>query len=194
MEITPIGWILIPVVAFGFVFNSNMLYWLMIFFLPFSATAITNVDFSGSRSGVQAAIVFGSLWVLREAASTTLKSSIWRSQHVRSSIFQLTIFMVVVLLSLAMPVFINGRLTVDCPELGCNTSAALTFSMRHLTQTIYLAYGLIITIFIAIRNSDFREFQNTIRILFFSSIFVSCWGLLQWLCYRANVSYPALIF
>ena len=194
MDITPIGGILIAIAIYFFLFKPDLLYWCMIFALPFSATAIVNVDFAGFRSGIQAAIVFGSLWILKEGSTLLKNSDIWNSEHIRTSVRRLRVFMFVVVLSLAMPLWINGRLTVDCPEVGCTDSGPLSFNARHVTQTIYLAYGVIITIFIALRNSDLREFRKTIRVFLASSIFVSFWGFLQWYCYRAGINYPAFIF
>ena len=194
MDITPIGGILIAIAIYFFLFKPDLLYWCMIFALPFSATAIVNVDFAGFRSGIQAAIMFGSLWILKEGSTLLKNSDIWNSEHIRTSVRRLRFFMFVVVLSLAMPLWINGRLTVECPEVGCTDSGPLSFSARHVTQTIYLAYGVIITIFIALRNSDLREFRKTIRVFLASSIFVSFWGFLQWYCYRAGINYPAFIF
>ena len=151
----------------------------MIFSLPFSATAIANVDFAGARSGIPVAIVFGSLWILREGSTLVKKSNIWHSEHIQTSVRRLRFFMIVVALSLAMPLWINGRLTVECPDLGCSDSGPLDFNARHVTQTLYLAYGLIITIFIALRNSDLSEFRKTVRVFLASSIFVSFWGHLK---------------
>jgi len=166
----------------------------MVFSLPFSATSVANVDFAGSRSGIQVGIVFGSLWILREGSTLLKKSNTWHSEHIQTSVRRLRFFMFVVALSLAMPLWINGRLTVECPDLGCTDSGPLGFSARHVTQTIYLTYGVIIAIFIALRNSDLLEFKKTVRVFLASSIFVSFWGFLQWYCYRAGVSYPAFIF
>jgi hypothetical protein len=194
VEITPIGWILLLVAIYFFFFKPDLLYWCMVFALPFSATAIINVDFAGSKSGIQAAIVFGSLWILKDGSTRLKKSDSWRSEHMRASVRRLWFFMFAVALSLAMPLWINGKLVVECPDLGCTDSGPLSFSARHITQTIYLAYGVIITIFIALRNSDLREFRKTIRVFLAASIFVSFWGFLQWYCYRAGISYPSFIF
>jgi len=194
VEITPIGGILIVVAIYFFWFKPDLLYWCMVFALPFSATAIVNVDFAGSRSGIQAAIVFGALWIVSQGSKLLKNSDTWHSEHIRTSVRRLRLFMFVVALSLVMPVWINGKLTVECPDVGCVDYGPLGLSARHVTQTIYLAYGITISIFIALRNSDLREFRKTIQVFLASSIFVSFWGFLQWYCYRAGISYPAFIF
>jgi O-antigen ligase len=132
--------------------------------------------------------------MLKEGRKALTESGLWRSQRVRVSVRQLRLFMFAVVLSLAMPLWINGRLTVDCPDLLCNESAPLTFTMRNITQTMYVAYGLLVTIFIAIRNSDLRQFRASVRVFLISSVFVSFWGFLQWYCYEAGISYPSYVF
>ena len=166
----------------------------MVFSLPFSATAVANIGSAGAASGVQATIVFGSLWMLREGPKSLKKSGLWNSEHMRTSIRQLRFFMFVVVLSLLVPLWINGRFSVDCTEPSCSGSTPVTFSVRHITQTMYLAYGIILTIFIAFKNSDLRQFRESIRVFLISAIFVSFWGFLQWYCYRAGISYPAFVF
>jgi hypothetical protein len=49
-------------------------------------------------------------------------------------------------------------------------------------------------VFIAVKNSDVRQFRKSIRIFLLSSLFVSLWGFLQWYCYRLGISYPAFVF
>ena len=166
----------------------------MVFSLPFSATAVANIGFMSATSGVQATILFGSLWMLKEGPKALKNSGLWQLPQMRTSVRQLRFFMFAVMLSLVMPLWIHGRLTVDCPDLLCDDSAPLTFTMRHITQTVYLAYGVLLTIFIAVRNSDVREFRKSIRVFLISAICVSVWGFLQWYCYRTGIPYPAFVF
>jgi O-antigen ligase len=194
MEITTTGVILVPLGILLFIFKPNLLYWCMVFSLPFSATAIANIGFMGARSGVQATILFGSLWMIKEGGRALKKSRSWQSPEMRISVRQLRLFMFAALLSLIMPLWINGGLTIYCPDLLCNETPPLTFGLRHITQSLYLAYGLIITIFIAVRNSNPEEFRKSVRVFLISAIFASSWGFLQWYCNDAGISYPAFIF
>jgi O-antigen ligase len=166
----------------------------MVFSLPFVATAVVNIGSKGSASGLQAAILFGTLWLVRSGPKTLGTPGLWESQHIRTSIRHLRFFMLVVAASLVMPIWIHGGLTVDCADPMCTESAPLNFSLRNITQALYLAYGVIITVFVAIRNSDIREFRKSTRIFLASAIFVSFWGLLQWYCYQVGISYPAFVF
>lgn len=172
----------------------RLLYGCTVFFLPFSATAVVNLSFSDATSGLQATTFFGVLWMLREGPKAVRDAGLWRSQQMQTSVRRIRFFMLTVLLSLVMPLWIHGRLTIDCPDLGCTDSTPLIFTFRHITQTMYLAYGLLLTLFIAVKNSDILQFRKSVRIFLTSSVFVSCWGFLQWYCYRGGLSYPAFVF
>src|SRR6267154_2736259 len=109
MAITPIAAILVPLSIFLFLFAPSLLYSCMVFSLPFSATAVANVGFMSATSGVQATILFGSLWMLKEGPNALKKSGLWQSPQMRTSVRQLRLFLCAVVLSLAMPWWIHGR-------------------------------------------------------------------------------------
>jgi len=175
MEITVIGFLLLPLALYWFFFRPDFLYWAMVFAIPFSATALINLEFAGAHSGVQATIIFGTLWIIREGSRLLRRSDIARFKSFRKSTWWLGAFLGVVILSLAMPALIAGRLIIECPDLDCIDSAPLSFGARHITQTVYLAYGVVLSIFIALRNSDLRRFKQTLRVFLVSSLFVSFW-------------------
>lgn len=194
MELTSISAILIPLGILSFFFAPRLLYWCTVFFLPFSATAVVNFNRANGATGLQATMFFGALWMLREGAGALRKPSLWRSQQLQTSVRRLRFFMFAVVLSLIMPIYINGRLTVDCPDIACTDSGPLKFTFSHITQVLYLAYGAMLTVFIAVKNLDVRQFRRSIRIFLTSALLVSFWGFLQWYCYRVGVAYPAFIF
>jgi hypothetical protein len=194
MELTPISIILIPLGVLGFLFAPRYLYWCTVFFLPFSATAVVNFNRASGATGLQASMFFGALWMLREGSGALKRHGLWRSEKLQTSVRRLRFFMLAVVLSLVMPIYIHGRLTVDCPDIACTDSGPLTFTFSHITQVMYLAYGVVLTVFIAVKNSTIEQFRKSVRILMSSAIFVSFWGFLQWYCYRAGISYPAFIF
>ncbi len=194
LELTPIGWVLIPL-GFGlFLFTPQYLYPLTVFFLPFSATAIINVESSGSFSGVQATMFFGALWMARGLPSLwRFPKSSWK-QKLRVPNVQLGFFVLIVLGSLIMPVWINGSVSIESPLLTDPGSTPLHLAFRHFTQTVYLLYGVLLTILIGFRNCDIRECVRSVRIFLISAIFVSCWGLFQLSCSWLGIDYPAYIF
>jgi hypothetical protein len=194
MEITLISIVLLPLGVLSFVFAPRILYWCTIFFLPFSATAVVNFNRVGGATGLQATMFFGALWMLREGTGALRKPSVWRSDQMQTSVRRLRFFMFAVVLSLVMPIYIHGRLVVDCPDIACTDSGPLTFTFSHITQVLYLGYGVLLTVFIAVKNSDIRQFRKSARIFLSSAVFVSIWGFMQWYCYRVGLSYPAFIF
>ena len=195
MEVTPIGWILIPLgVAFYF-FAPDRLYSWMVFFLPFSATAVVNIGSGDSASGVQAPIFLGALWMASEFPKFLAAKDSPVRRNLRVSTKQLLWFVVVAMLSLIMPIWINGSVYIDNTELSNGISTEpLVFTLRNVTQIIYLAFGVLLAILISFKNSDLRELIRSIRIFLISAIFVSIWGFLQFFCSLANLTYPAYIF
>ena len=194
MEITPIGWVMLPVGFSLYWLAPEYLYVLMVFFLPFSATAIVNIGSPDSASGVQASMLFGSLWMLKELPALGRPSLRQYWQHLRTPVRQLNLFTLVVIMSLFMPLWINGHVVIESADLGDSGSAPLQFAGTHITQTIYLIYGVLLTILVALKNCELPQLIRSIRIFLISAIFVSLWGGFQLLCWSFNVDYPAYLF
>jgi hypothetical protein len=194
MEITPIGWVMLPVGLSLYWLAPEYLYALMVFFLPFSATAIVNIGYPDSASGVQSSMLFGSLWMLKEllALDRTSLHPYWR--RLRTPIRQLNLFTLIVIMSLFMPLWINGHVVIESADLGDSGSAPLQFAGTHVTQTIYLIYGVLLAILVALRNSNLSQLIRSLRIFLISAIFVSIWGAFQLLCWSFNIDYPAYLF
>ena len=194
MHITWIGAILLPLGIYAYFFSPNLLYVATIFLLPFSATAILNFGFLEATTGIQSMVYFGTLWMLSAGPDALRRCRVWRSRQMQTSVRRLRFFMLVVGLSLLMPIWINGDLTSSRTNLDRWNPCRLRFTPRNITQTMYLAFGVLLTLFLAVRNSKLGELKKTIRIFLISSFFVSCWGILQGLCYWAGFTYPAFIF
>ena len=196
MEVTPIGWILIPLGVSLFFVAPDRLYACMVFFLPFSATAVVNVGSGDAASGVQATIFFGALWMAREFPKFLSSRDSQTGQNLRQPANHLRWFVLIALLSLIMPIWINGRVYIDDPEFsnGLSNSEPLLLRFRNITQLGYLLYGVLLAILVAFRNSDLRQLVRSIRIFLISAIFVSLWGCMQFACSVLNLTYPAYIF
>src|SRR5437762_4404654 len=92
-----------------YLFAPQHLYTCMVFFLPFSGTAVANIGSAGAASGIQATIFFGALWMVKEFPSCWRIRSSDRQLLLRKPARQLGLFLFVVILSLIMPVWIHGR-------------------------------------------------------------------------------------
>ncbi|MFC4769942.1 O-antigen ligase family protein [Effusibacillus consociatus] len=194
MTITAIGWILIPVSLLLFLMAPRWLYILMVFFIPFSATAVANFESASSGSGLQIAMFCGFLWIVSVLLQTIKSGNIKVPALQSFSIILLMAFMTIVLVSLIMPIMIDGDLLVESANLYSSEVTALTFTSRHITQTLYLAYGIIITILVATKNTQLSQFVSSLKAYVLSGIFVSLWGWLQFIFDKIDIPYPYFIF
>jgi hypothetical protein len=195
MEITYIGWVAIPLGFILLLTRPDFLYKLMIFFIPFSATAIINVGSVGSGSGVPITMFFGSLYLFYKFTHICVTRNIKIPKIQTFSIKLIWIFGVVATLSsLIMPIIIDGHLLIASPTLSSNEVYPLTFSMTNFTQVLYLIYAIGLTTVVAKRNSQPVHFKATLRIYLLSAFFITAWGWLQVICYYTDIPYPDVIF
>lgn len=156
---------------------------------------MVNIGSGDSASGVQAPIFLGALWMASEFPKFLAAKDSPVRRNLRVSTKQLLWFVLVALLSLVMPIWINGSVYIDNTELANGISTEpLVFTLRNVTQIIYLVFGVLLAILVSFKNSELRELIRSIRIFLISAIFVSIWGFLQFFCSLANLTYPAYIF
>lgn len=196
MEITPIGFILIPLGLILLGLSNKWLYYLMVFFIPFSATSVINISSGAAASGLQASLYFGTLLILGELTKAVYRGKLCLPRERGWSFLLLGAFGFMAICSLAMPLIINGRIMVPSPyaTLVDYWEIPLTLTTRQVTQLLYLLYGIIITVIISINNANYRDLMNSLKVYTCSAIFVSLWGILQWVCFLINVPYPYYIF
>jgi hypothetical protein len=193
MHLTWMGWLFLPLVPVLVVLAPRRLYPLMVFLIPFSATAVANVGTREGGSGVQPYLVLGALWVVTESLVILRRGWVRLPSERNLSVALLMAFGVAALASLIMPVIIDGSLVIQSPELLSDESTPLHFTWRHITQGLYLMLGVALAVLVAIRNADPRARLRTLKISTLAAVFVSAWGWLQWLCYRLGVAYPYAI-
>lgn len=194
MEVTYIGWLLIPLGIGLYFFAPRWLYPVTVFSIFFSATAVVNVGSPGSYSGVQATMYFGALWTATEITRLRRFRRLNSQSEIEKPMRRLLLFFAAVVLSLIMPLWINRGIVIESPEFSSPDSTVLLFTFRHVTQMVYIAYGILLTIFVAFKNSSLQEFRRSVRFLTLSALFISGWGFLQFCCNVMGVEYPAYIF
>ncbi len=196
MSVTLVGALIIPVALCAWVLAPHWLYALAIFSVPFSATALINIAPDSIGFGVQAYILLGGLWMLRMLVDTMLRGSEKISREVQLPLTLLVGFGLVVVASLAMPWWIDGRIDIIRPDrteaYWLGSSYPLYFSAQHLTQTVYVLFGIALTVALVFANQTLASWWRTLRIYVTSLLFVSAWGWFQWFCYRFGVEYPTL--
>ena len=145
----------VPILIMGvcfFFFSPRLLYAAMIISIPFSATAVANVGSGDGEKGVAAWLFLGALWVFRETISGL---SPWRTPgwfSTRHARYGLLAFLGAVVASLSVPLFLNGTAWVPEQFLLSNETIPLRFGMYNVTQTAYLAFGVLLAIFAAAEN------------------------------------------
>src|SRR2546426_11533132 len=194
MHLTWIGWLCLMLGPALIAFSPGSLYPLMVFLIPFSATAVANVGTPEGGSGVQPYLFVGALWAVTELMTMLRSRSIPLPKGRGHSISLLLGFALAALASLAMPVIINGSLSILSPELLSDEATPLRFTWRHITQALYLLLGILLTILVATKNTDPRGRLQTLRASAAAVAFVSVWGWFQWVCHQLGFVYPAEIF
>lgn len=195
MSITVTGVVIIILGLYGFLANRKFLYDILIFFLPFSATAVINVGSGDSGSAVQPYMVLGSLWLL----SLILFSPADKIKQLKinkaelSSLITLLLFSFICLVSLIMPIMIAGKEQGNLSgEL--NSSGPIIFSSRSITQFIYLFLGVVLAIAFYFYNRTEDNYRRTVKVYTWSVIFVMLWGWFELFCTYTGLTYPHLIF
>lgn len=206
MEFPVTGLIILAAAIWFFLFSPRLLYAAMIVSIPFSATAIVNFPMAGSVYGIgrspqksiMAFQLFTVLWISREALSRFPQ---WQRRGwflTRGARFGLLAFLGAVALSLCVPLIFNGTSMVPSFEaIHGNffvTMVPLRFSLYNLTQFAYLAFGILIAVFVAAENWHPARLLSTLKLYAWSCVFVAAWGLYQFWCTVTGHSYPAYIF
>lgn len=194
MEITLAGWVLIPLgVVFLFV-APVWLYYLTIFLIPFSATAVLNMAMGGEIKGVPAILFIGGLWVCNEAYAISRTGILNNPILVRKIGLMCLLYLVIIACTLGALWQMPNEYIVHSPRLDAPQLVLLKFSMHNITQFMYLLFWVVMTFLIVMRNQNDRAIAETIKIFVMSAIFVSCWGLLQWLAFQFKFYYPYELF
>lgn len=206
MEFPVTGLIILVAATWFFFFKPRLLYAAMIVSIPFSATAIVNFSMAGSDYGVGASSVksimawqlFTVLWIAREAISRLPQ---WRRRGwflTRRARFGLLAFLGTVALSLCVPLVFNGTSWVLSFEAVHGdffvASVPLRFSFYNLTQFAYLAFGIMLSVFVAAENWHPAKLLSTLKLYLWSCVFAAAWGMYQLWCTVTGHSYPAYIF
>lgn len=194
MSLTVLGGILIPLAVVTSLVAPRWLYILMIFFVPFSATVVANFGSGSSFSGLQVYMLMGAVWISRKGFNALAAGHVRLPREQARPFLLFAVFLAVAVSSLIMPVVIDGGLLVLKGELGQRRVVPLTFSMKHVTQTVYLLYGCLFALLVAAYNRRPERFGLSIKVYVLSGIFVSLWGWLQFLSYELGFPYPSVIF
>lgn len=194
MTLTFPGMFLIPLGLLLFLRGKNYLYYLTIFFIPFTATSLVN---SASGSPLVASNYFILLLITKELINTVLtgRMKFPSLKENRKPLKYIFVFVFVVLLSLIMPLIIDGSLSVFSGKLkDYYHETPVYFSISNINKIIPLLLGFLLTYIIIIKNISLAILYRSIKIYLASVFIISLWGWLQFFCNKFNIDYPFFLF
>ena len=191
---TPLGYFMLPIGLIGLFFSKEWLYRLFVFSTLFSASSAINFGEGKNGSALQVWMFFGFLWLLRLVLDGLSTLSFPVDKRIVRPCLWLVAFLCVASASLAMPLFINGKLAIDSPFLGEGTQTPLYLTLHNVTQVLYLIFGGMIAICVAHWNLNQADRNETERVILFSASFIAAWGLFQFFCNVTGLPYPDFIF
>lgn len=191
MEITLLGVLLLPLGAISFMIAPKWLQLITIFSIPFTASSLLN-----SYSGVPLSplLFFGSLFIARQLLSSRTGRITKESPEDRSQLL-LIIFLGVVVLSMIMPLIIDGKLLVSSNQLSDLYEEPLRLTAHNIKYPIPVIFGAILSICLVSVNDTAEKIRSTIKVYVLAGVFVSLWGYFQFLCNNVlKVEYPYYLF
>src|SRR5208337_4784977 len=111
---------------------------IFVFSSLFSATSVMNFGEGESGSAVQAWMLLGFIWLLRLSSERVSTFSLSIDRRIFNQCAWLIAFLFFASISLIMPLYINGRLSISAPRLFDTSEVPLFFTMHHVTQLLYL--------------------------------------------------------
>lgn len=195
MQITFPGIFLIPLgLLFFLIGRRSHLYFLTIFFIPFTATSLIN---SASGSPLVAAQYFGFLLIIKEFINIVLTREIrFPSLKANQKHFKyMFAFTIVIFSTLLMPLVIDGDISVISVSLSrFYKEIPVRFSSANFHKIIPIIFGMLLTYIIAIKNSSAKMLYRSVKTYIFSVFFICLWGGFQFFCNVFNIIYPDFLF
>jgi len=190
MTITFIGYFIIAVGLAAVMLPSRTpILYLTIFFMPFTATAIVNLQ--NPSFGLQPGYFLGILLMLRYTTEWLFRRRRQYLTHLqRMTLMPFILFVFIAGLSILLIPF-RDYVYVRRPS---GDFQLLRLSTENFTQFAYLAYVILLTVNIAACKLEPNEIRRAIRVLIISSVFVSLWGWAQLYMYYADIPYPDFLF
>jgi len=190
MEVTILGYILIPV-AVGLFFRSRReLLYVFVFFAPFSAAAVIN--FSSPSFGLQPGYLFGMLYIARAVIDHVTGGGTPTFDRARlKQLLPFWLFLIVALLSMVM-IPLRGLATVTRPS---GATELLHLSMQNATQFGYLLFTISVLTTIAAERLSSSELRRILRIFVGAGIFACLWGWFEvFTFFVGGIEYPEFLF
>jgi hypothetical protein len=190
MEVTILGYVLIPL-AVGLFFRSRQdLLYVFVFFAPFSAAAVIN--FSSPSFGLQPGYLLGMFYVARAIIDHVAGGGTLKFDRARlKQLLPFWLFLAVALLSLIV-IPIRGLATVTRPS---GATELLHLSTQNVTQFGYLLFTISVMTTIAAERLSTSELRRILRIFVGAGVFACFWGWFEVFTFLVSgVEYPEYLF
>tara|TARA_B100000242_G_scaffold294395_1_gene277179 strand:- start:18836 stop:20230 length:1395 start_codon:yes stop_codon:yes gene_type:complete len=191
MTITLIGYLLLPVGIYGFLFSTKLLYKLTIFFLPFTASAIIYLG-DDDASALLLTVFFGLLWIINSIVKLSIKKNLINSNFfIHKGIFLLVLFLFICFLSIFL-IPLTDNFKIFSIDLG--RFSPLVIKSYHINHLFFVTYGVLFAILLVNQNNNLNNIIETIKIYSYSIIFVILWGMFEVFSNVFGANFPYFIF
>lgn len=195
MQVTITGIVLMSLGLLAFLWKPKSLYSFLVFFIPFSATAVVNVAKGSSGSCIQATMFFGSLYMLVIIIKSFATQSFYFPKGSRNPLNYLFLYLLVALVSICtVPFILEGQIVIESASLQKKNFMDYAFSFGNITQFVYLLYGVLLVVAIIHHNQDEKALNQTLKIYIMSALFITLWGVMQYGCNKVGIQYPYQVF
>ena len=179
MSLTATGPILLLLALYVFAFRPSQLAYFVVFFAPFSATAVVNFNSVGYKAG-GVGVTVGMMFLLFLFAAQFVYGYAARKRYIGPGHL---VQMGVIFLFL-MTAYVSGLLNA---------------SQGHIidpvkTHTVYMTIYVLAVIILSLEFTQDGSIEKVVRVARASAIFVSLWGLLQLICSITHIPYPSVLF
>jgi len=191
MEITWIGILSLLIGAMLFAVAPKWLHTITVFAIPFTATSLFNTQSGVPLSPLQ---FFGALFIVRHMLTSKI-GRIRKLSYPDHSKLLLILFLGVVILSMIMPLIVDGRLLVSSNQLNDLYDEPLRLTVHNVKNPFSVIFGVILSICLIQKNNTTEKIRSTMKVYVMAGVFVSLWGYFQFLCNSVlNIGYPAFLF
>jgi hypothetical protein len=195
MEITLVGFIIIPVSLYFFIKNKALpLLYIFVFLTPFVATTIMQKE--GSQFGMQPSF-FAAALLIALTFLRMIKYPVIITRVQFKFLWGIILFWLFSLISLNFPTFhllLNTKTELINPLL---TTVAYSSEYQDytMTQFYYLTFFLLTSLAIMVHVDSYDKLIRVIQTLLMATLFTCLWGLLvRYPTFFLNRTYPDWIF
>lgn len=183
MQITTIGYILLPLGLILSALYPRSIYILTIFFIPFTATSLLN---SSSNVPLTPGQYFGGLFISLQLIFYITRGEVRFPHYVGIQISLIYLFLAAVLFS---------ALYSAAMSQGVYIGPHSYTSGQVVKSTLPVLFGIVLLTFIVLKNNTIEIIERTLKVYIISGLFVTVWGYIQFICNNVlGIEYPWYIF